>query len=152
MSAQKRFFDNIERVTESGCWLWTGGTDDSGYGRILVGNDRLKAHRYSYSLHIGPIPAGSYICHRCDVPSCVNPSHLFAGTQQDNVSDCVKKGRRVAARGERNSHAKLTERQVREIRQSTGTTTAVGKQYGVSAVMVSYIRNRKSWSHVSDAA
>ena len=152
MTAQKRFFDNIERVTESGCWLWTGGVDGSGYGRILVGDDRLKAHRYSYMLHIGPIPEGAYICHRCDVPACVNPAHLFAGTQQDNVTDCMNKGRRVPPTGERNRAAKLTEQQVREIRNLNGTTTAIGRQYGISGVMVSLIRRRKSWTHVRDAA
>lgn len=152
MTPDERFLSNFDRVTESGCWIWTGGTDECGYGRILVGKHRMKAHRYAYTLHIGPIPEGAYICHHCDVPSCVNPAHLFAGTQQDNVDDCVRKGRRVPAKGERNRAAKLTEQQVREIRQTPGTMTDIGSRYGVSGVMVSLIKRRKSWTHVRDAA
>lgn len=152
MTTADRFYSNIGEVTESGCWLWKGTPDSSGYGRILVGKVRTKAHRYSYTLHVGPIPDSAYICHRCDVPACVNPEHLFAGTQQDNVDDCVQKGRRVPPIGERNRAAKLTEPQVREIRNAPGTTTAIGRQYGVSAVMVSLIKRRKSWTHVRDAA
>jgi hypothetical protein len=69
--------------THGKCWLWTAGTLPAGYGRF-AGN---LAHRYSWRLHVGPIPAGMSILHKCDTPSCVNPRHLFLGTQQDNLAD-----------------------------------------------------------------
>lgn len=78
-----------------GCWLWTGATFKTGYGFIVKREDQSKtlAHRWAWELLRGPIPAGMFLCHKCDVRNCVNPDHLFVGTQQDNVNDMWKKGR-----------------------------------------------------------
>jgi len=89
--------DNYEIVTESGCWIWMGATTKKGYGDIKYKADKKashhRAHRLAYELHKGEIPKGMLVCHTCDIPGCINPSHLFVGTAQDNTDDMIKKGR-----------------------------------------------------------
>lgn len=80
-------------VTESGCWIWDGYLDSCGYGRTGFANEQQSAHRVSWKVFRGPIPKGLCVLHRCDVPSCVNPDHLFLGTQIDNIDDMTRKGR-----------------------------------------------------------
>ncbi len=88
-----RFHNSYEVITETGCWLWTGWCGSQGYGGLMVKNEAVRAHRLSWELHYGPIPKGLYVCHKCDVKSCVNPDHLFLGTHKDNIQDAIKKGR-----------------------------------------------------------
>lgn len=99
-----RFEAKCVPVTESGCWLWMGVIHASGYGHY----NGKKAHRLSWELHNGSIPDGMCICHKCDVPSCVNPNHLFLGTQGDNVRDAWTKGRHFQVRNhyESKTHCK----------------------------------------------
>lgn len=87
----KRFWALVEK-TDS-CWLWTGSTWDHGYGEFKVLGERVLAHRYSYELANGPIPDARLVCHKCDVPLCVRPDHLFLGTAGDNNRDAAAKGR-----------------------------------------------------------
>ena len=89
-SATTRFWHLVEKGDD--CWLWTGAVFGGGYGRITVNGKRVAAHRFSYEAANGPIPDGLFICHSCDVKSCVNPAHLFAGTQADNMQDWTRKG------------------------------------------------------------
>lgn len=83
----------IARIPFSGCWLWLGAVVESGYGQIDVQGKFVRAHRAVYEVLVGPIPVGAYLLHRCDVPSCVNPSHLYAGDQKRNIQDAIERGR-----------------------------------------------------------
>lgn len=87
-----RFWDKVDRREPDACWLWVGARRHR-YGEVWRDNKHVYAHRVSYEIANGPIPAGLFICHRCDTPLCVNPAHLFAGTQTDNMRDAANKGR-----------------------------------------------------------
>ncbi len=97
-----RFSAKVAPEPNTGCWLWCGSPNSSGYGELKVCGRMLKAHRVSYELHIGEIPQGLHVCHHCDTPLCVNPSHLFVGTNADNVRDRMAKGRGGCAHGAAN--------------------------------------------------
>ena len=91
----ERFFQKVNK-TDS-CWLWTGAFTSRGYGSFGVNGKNISAHRYSYQIHTGQIPIGLVVCHTCDTPSCVNPEHLWIGTQSDNMKDMVSKDRHGAS-------------------------------------------------------
>lgn len=92
-----RFMRKVDLSTASGCWLWTGATSPGGYGKFYLAGRAVGAHRAAWMLMRGEIPPGMQVCHHCDVPGCVNPNHLFIGTQKDNMRDMDAKGRRVVA-------------------------------------------------------
>ncbi len=139
----KRFESTYTKDERSGCWIWNSYKNPSGYGQTSYNK---LAHRISYEIHRGPIPKGMLVWHSCDIPSCVNPDHLFVGSTQDNMDDKVSKGRQV--KGEHTSKAKLTEKQVKAIRRSKLTAAALGMKYGVTDVAICYVRLRKTWKHV----
>jgi len=137
----------VFRGAPNGCWGWNGPVNSKGYGSV----GDWKAHRLSYELHFGPIPPGRHVCHRCDNPPCCNPDHLFAGTPQDNVRDCANKGRLIRANGVRVNTAKLTDDQVRAIREayaSGQTQVAIASAFDMSQPQVSVIVRRTGWKHV----
>lgn len=103
---ETRFWASISPEPNSGCWLWTGRTAKFGHGRIGVGGEYVNTHRLSWELHRGPIPDGLWVLHKCDVPPCCNPDHLFLGTRADNMADAARKNR--LRHGVHSHHAKLT--------------------------------------------
>jgi hypothetical protein len=114
-----RFWEKVQRAEGDGCWLWNAGKDSKGYGVFhrcsnLGHRTIVAAHRMSWELVNGPVPEGLGVLHDCDTPACVRPDHLFLGTQLANIKDRDEKGR--TAKGERNSHARLTKENVAQIR------------------------------------
>lgn len=144
-----RFWKYTNKRGADECWLWTGYGTPRGYGTLITRDQRhIYAHRVSYELHHGPVPAGLFVCHSCDTPSCVNPAHLWAGTAQQNTLDMLRKGRSNTPRGENCTNSKLTDQQVREILAvysgRAGQQTELARQYGVSLSQICRIVNRKS--------
>ena len=152
-----RLASKIRVCAETGCWLWDGEKFTTGYGRVRFRGRKRAAHRVVYEAVHGPIPEhdshhGMCVCHTCDVRHCVNPEHLFLGTQADNVLDMVRKGRMVTPdrRGARNGRAKLTVDEVRAIRAARGLETQreTGARFGVSNQLVSRIQAGAAWTHL----
>ena len=139
-------------VTETGCWIWFASHTKIGYGLFSYkdGNRQRArvAHRVSWEHFRGPIPKGLMVCHKCDVKACVNPDHLFLGTDRDNALDKFKKGRAIITRGSKVWSAKLTDDDVRYIRSTNETGRALAKKYGIGEVAISHIRNGRTWKHV----
>ena len=132
---------------DNGCWEWFA-SKNAGYGQLMVDKRPIPAHRLSYELHWGSIPAGMHVCHRCDNRACINPDHLFIGTNADNMADRDAKGRGIIYRGEDHGSAKLTEADVRAIRSSTLSNRKLAPLYGVCGKTISVIRSGKHWAHV----
>ncbi len=131
----------------SGCWLWTGFVNPFGYAVVTI--DRgvtVRAHRVSYELWNGPISDGQHVLHRCDVRSCINPAHLFLGTNADNVADKVAKGRQSKGCG--TGRAKLTENEVAAVRAAEGTTRAIAARFGIGKSQAHLIRSGQAWRHL----
>lgn len=148
-TAVARFEAKIFRTNR--CWLWTGGQMGKGYGGFRGHNSvRTYAHRFSHETYIGPIPDGQFVCHECDNPACVNPDHLFLGSQFDNMADAHRKGRtrKTIPRGELHPSAKLTSEQVLIIRESPKSLTELAAEYGVRLQSIYAIKKRLSWRHI----
>lgn len=135
-------------VTECGCWVWLGRANDDGYGEFYHDGKVHKAHRMSWMARKGPIPPGKQVLHSCDNTFCINPDHLFVGTQIDNMRDMATKKRGRVSRGEANAMAILTEGQVREIRATSGDAADIAARYGVARHVIYQIRSRKTWKHI----
>src|ERR1700743_1519207 len=146
-SLQERLLGNSV-IVDSGCREWLRSLNASGYGTLKWKGECVLAHRQSYGEFIGQIPDGLHVLHHCDNRKCINPSHLFLGTNKDNVSDRVSKGRSGALRGERNRNAKLTTAEVLEILSSTEGDRALAKRFKVSQGNIWNIRKGGSWSHL----
>ena len=130
------FIDSI-----TGCWNVVSHVSNSGgYIHVRRNGQRIQVHRYSYELVSGPIPKGLFVCHHCDNPRCINPVHLFLGTQKDNLQDMTKKKRRTHKLIETDVVAIQTDR--------TSTQTELGEKYGVSQVQVSRIKRGETWRHL----
>ena len=132
----------------TGCWLWERAVDKDGYGAARHDGRGIRAHRMSYLVHTGPIPPGMLVCHRCDVPACVNPDHLVLGTPADNMADRGTRGRTSKPKGERNHRALFNEEDVRRIFAEAGTHAAIARRLGVSSTCVRLIKTGHSWRHL----
>lgn len=138
--------DRTITVSETGCMVWMLGTVKGGYGKVSKDGRSKIAHRVIWEARNGPVPEGYVLCHRCDVPSCVNPDHLFVGTHKQNSMDMVKKGR--STKGEKVAISVLTENSVREIRCSDGSYADKARRYNVHPSTIRQIMLRETWRHV----
>ncbi len=149
--ADHDFWSKVSVTDTQGCWEWQGTRLPTGYGRFKSQGATFYAHRFSYSLRNGPIPPREVVLHSCDNPPCVNPAHLSAGSQAENLRDMRRKGRGAnpVLPGESNPNARLTEQQIAEIRgryASGGVTyRGLAAEYGVHFSQIGYIVRRQSW-------
>lgn len=146
----ERFWSKVDKSGEfDTCWLWMGSCRRSGYGQFRMRHLYLRAHRVSYIITNGEISNNLFVLHKCDVPNCVNPNHLFLGTNSDNLHDMAEKKRSTF--GERNPHHILTEDDVRSIRKlyTLGHKQAeLMRMFSVGHSCIFGIINYKSWKHI----
>lgn len=149
---EERFARHFIPEPNSGCWLWTGAINSSGYGSINEGGSRpariLSAHRVAWEMFCGPL-TGEQVLHRCDVRSCVNPAHMFLGTNSDNVADRVAKGRSAVMLGQANPRASMSDRIVVEIYNAVGPYRSIAIRFGVSLSSVQQIKAGRNWSSLT---
>lgn len=161
VAIERRFWAKVEDDPGSGCWIWTGAQNNrQGYGAVRIGKQRYLAHRAAFTIAFGSPGPDDLVLHRCDNPRCVNPDHLFVGTQADNVHDMIVKGRHCHGdawrarnlehlpRGEDHPNSKLTWADVALIRDAMargGSVNGLARRFGVSARTISNVRDRKAW-------
>ncbi len=159
-SQTARFMSKISPEALSGCWLWTAAVNKSGYGMFNERWDNKSkrsivclAHRFSFKLANRNFDDRFNVLHHCDNPACVNPSHLFAGTQADNVADMDIKGRRINSQlqGERHPNSKVNKDdvyQMLEMRKNGFTQQSIANKFGISQVQVGNILRKDQWKHI----
>jgi hypothetical protein len=148
-----RFYSKINNsIDDKKCWIWNAYKDDDGYGKFSILGKTRKAHQFSYEYYHGPIPFGMCVCHTCDNRSCVNPNHLFLGTQQDNTKDRNSKNRQI--KGSNHPHANLTEQLIWEMLNliysgELNSVKEISNKYNISNTNVYRILSKKAWNHIS---
>lgn len=147
LTPQDRFWSKVRQVGR--CWEWQARERVNGYGRFRPASyaPKVLAHRFAYELLCGPAD-GLHVLHHCDNPLCVNPVHLFLGTNDDNVADKVAKGRQSCLAGERNPNAKLAPADVAEVkrlRAGGASRKAVAERFGITTAMVTLITRGRAW-------
>ena len=157
-------FERIEDYTSpepmSGCHIWLGSCDDKGYAHITI-TDRtatgrrdvtVRVHRFNYIRKFGPVAKGIVVRHKCDMRCCVNPDHLVAGTQRDNVADMIARGRHRPGRGERHGNSVLTEERVEAIRllyeKHEYPLLKLARIFSVNAGTIRRVVDGVAWRHI----
>lgn len=145
-----RFLQKFFQTDTDECWPWLAMTR-GGYGMLSVGGKMIGAHRFSYEYFVGLIPEGLDCLHRCDNPTCVNPGHLFVGTHKENMDDCHQKGRRRALKGEEHHNARLSEKDVKKIRElypRVLSFVVLSSRFKVTPEQISNVVHRRAWQHI----
>lgn len=158
------FWQDVNKTTDpDGCWEWMGYIGAHGYGALTYQNKSWRAHRLSYILTYGELPItndshGTCVLHKCDNRKCVNPSHLFAGTQADNLRDMRNKNRQWIPEGligSKNNASKLIEKDIPLILKMSNqgmSTQAIANEFNVSKVCIHFVVTGKTWTHVNREA
>jgi hypothetical protein len=173
-SLQERVWGDLDTSDPEACWEWTKRLSPTGYGTVAIRSRPVRAHRLAWELTHGPIPAGLFVCHRCDNRRCVNPAHLFLGTHRENMADMVRKGRAATgdrsslnlypwlrarfrpnqhAQGERHGSHKLRAedvRAIRALRRGGMIYRLIAERFGVSIATTAKIVSGDLWKHVPD--
>ncbi len=152
-TAKEKFLLFIPRdKKDNECWEWTGKLYRNGYGCFHICNMGFLAHRISYELYYGYIDKELSVCHKCDNRKCVNPSHLFLGTQKDNMKDMAAKGRASKLKGEQRWNRKLTDEAIVDIRKNyiphTGEGIRLANKYRVSTQIIYNAAHGRIWRHI----
>ena len=150
-AAEDRFWEKVEKGDEDECWEWKAYRKHSGYGMFRLTDYDMHAHRAAYILEVGD-PGDLNVLHHCDNPPCVNPEHLYAGDQSDNNQDAYDRKRRDVT-GENNARSKLTEGDVREIKnrlKTDETQAEIADEFGITQAHVSEIKLGKKWGHIDN--
>ncbi len=137
----KRTLETRVQKVRGGCWLWTGSCA-TGYGVFMYKKRNVGAHRASWIYHVGDIPDGKFICHKCDVRNCINPKHLFLGDYKSNMTDRSAKGR--------HPNAQLTRAQAVEAFTSVESNAALARKFGVAGSVVSRVRMRQAYTWATE--
>lgn len=146
-----RFWSKADVKDKDSCWIWKGSKNRGGYGTFWFRGRLHIASRVSWMIAYGDIPDGMLVCHRCDIPLCVNPDHLWLGTDMDNTIDKLSKRRQTNRRGADHGMAKLSEDevlQIRELMKHGASGKKLAKEYGVSDTLIYYIHHRKLWKSI----
>lgn len=140
------------KIDANGCWVWSATCFQFGHGRVKIKSKDLKAHRVSWEYHKGPIPDGMFVLHTCDNPPCINPEHLFLGTQLENMRDMHSKNRNVSSLGEKHGRSKLTEVEVKQIKnmllEGRYSHREIGEGFGVTGAAITQIAIGNNWRDV----
>jgi hypothetical protein len=146
-TSSERFWAKVSVGSDSDCWIWKYGRNNTGYGELSFNGKRQLAHRVAYSLHHDISLPTLYVLHACDNPPCCNPSHLFLGTQKDNMRDCKSKSRarNKPRRGEQHHKAKITAEDAKTIRVSDEPTALLSARYGLGYSSIQRIKSGSSW-------
>ena len=146
-----RFWSKVKKTSR--CWLWTGAKRGRGYGVLRRGSADegfVDSHRFSYEIHFGPVPEDMWVLHHCDNPSCIRPSHIYAGTPKQNNQDMVFRGRSI--RGESHANSRLTFNQVKIIRSEYIPhkifMETFAKRFRVSVSTIQRVISKESWNHI----
>ena len=135
---EERFWHYTHKKGIDECWEWAGNKDKDGYGMMRAGKHMLRPHRFSYELHNGKVADGLFVLHSCNNPACVNPNHLRAGTQTDNMQDRIRSGN--CPTGEKHPMAKVSDEQVLQILASNCIYKEIAMQFGISISQVQNIK------------
>lgn len=160
VTLEERFWSFVDkdgplapRAELGNCWLWTGRSNDSGYGMFGLKGRKVRAHRVAWEMHHGsPIPPGKIVRHRCDTRICVRHDHLMLGTYADNGDDAARRRKGTVPLGEKVASSKLTTEQVQWAREQydskMANCTELARALNISATAMSQVLKRQSWKHV----
>lgn len=149
---QDRFHKTVDKQGGNKCWIWLGSKDKDGYGRFYTKLlNTSRAHKVSYILHFGNVKNGMIICHTCDIPSCVNPKHLYSGTPNDNAQDKINRGRDLNTRGAKHHNAKLNDNTVKRLKErmkNGESCSMIARELEMNQSSINAIKNSKTWKHL----